>query len=166
MGFLANYTKNLLKINLLTKITTFVVAISLLLNIFHNFFLYFQNNSNHSLSNYFYLIPAGNAFLIAICVFFCIRFILIWSKKSKHIIFSQLFWFCGWIAIFIYHYCSKKYFPNIYYPNLSVLEENFLWSSHNLVLIFYTYFFLSPLKQISVFVVSLANTFKKSWDRF
>ena len=151
--FSENYKNVLINISLLSKITTFLIAIRLLIDIFHNAYLYLFYAEGALLKESLDLLLISNGFQILICLAFITRFIFLWSKESRFVWVSQITWLSGWLTIFAYGAVTNIYYPRNFF--FSGYSHYFLWSSEGLAVLLLIYLFLSPIKQIFILLFSL-----------
>ena len=110
----------------------------------------------------------ANAFHVLIIILFCSRFFLLFSKTKKSFWFENLFWFSSLITLYIWSvftlgtyygifeeffrtssnhvsfcmYCRNGIFPNAIFVN----------TSNSLEVLYFLYFFFSPIKRIFTFI--------------
>ena len=153
MKFIDSYKKVLTDTKLLSKITTFLIVIILLSEVFQNVYSYLYYAEKSWINENLTLIIISNGFPIIISVVFILRFTFLRFKESRFIWFSQVTWISGWFLILAYRLVTCIFYPNIYF--FSGYSDYFVWSSESLAFWLLVYLYLSPIKQISVFFFSL-----------
>lgn len=164
MKIIESYKRTLNNIRLLSKITSFLIAIFIFLEIFQSLYTYSFNLPESGLSNdvwrNFFL---SLAFQFLIAAIFTARFILLFFKNSKYIWFSQIIWIISWLSILAYHLTTRKVYFGSFFGEREfgcmdcMYYDTFLYVSEFLTVVLFGYLFLSPLKQILVFVYALGN---------
>jgi hypothetical protein len=161
MKFIESYENNLVKFRFISKISPFLIAIFIMLEIgdfFTNLQMnpaFFENNQNS--------VVLSLLFQTLIAILFISRFILLWFKKSKFIWLSQLVWLFSWLTILAYYFVTSK----IYYGTVSgnsefrcydcIYYDTFLHASTGLTITLIFYLFFSPIQQIIMLTASFLN---------
>ncbi len=161
MSFIESYKNNLVKVSLISKISSFLIAIFMMLEIgdfINKLRLYpeFLNNNLHEST-------ISLSFQTLIAILLIARFVLLWFKKPKFVWLSQLFWCFCWLAIIGYYAVTQiHYFSSIWGKReFSCMDcmyyDTFLYASTGLFLILNFYVFFSPIKQIIMLTASFFN---------
>jgi hypothetical protein len=158
MSFIESYENNLVKFRFISKISSFLIAIFIMLEIgdFTNkLLLYPEFLNNNSVESTISL-----SFQTLIAILFIARFVLIWFKKTKFVWLSQLVWLFGWLAIAGYYSVTQiHYFGSIWGKReFSCMDcmyyDTFLYASTGLFIVLSFYVFFSPIKQIIMLATS------------
>lgn len=163
MKIIESYKQTLNNTRFLSKITSFLIAIFLFSEIFQSFYSYFflaEKATKDEIWLHFLISTAIQLFLAAI---FSIRFILLWSKNPKYIWFSQIVWLTSWLSILAYNLVTRKVLFGSFLGErqFSCMDcmyfDTFIYASTLLTIVLLAYLFLSPLKQILIFIMVLGN---------
>jgi hypothetical protein len=161
VNFIESYKNNLVKFRLISQISSFLMAIFMMLEIgdfINKLRLYPEFLNNNLVESTISL-----SFQTTIAVLFTARFILLWFKKSKFVWFSQIVWLFSWLAIIGYYSVTQiHYFGSIWGKReFSCMDcmyyDTFLYASTGLFLALIFYIFFSPIKQIIMLTTSLFN---------
>ena len=159
-----NYTR------ILSKITSFLIVIFLLVEIFRSLCLYSFYAPQEWLNRSWTMIYFSLGFQLLITIIFATRFVFLWLKDSKFLWFSQIFWLIGWLSILAYDLISAKItFGSFFGFQANCMDcfyyDTFISASASLTVILFAYLFLSPIKQIIIFVSALMSKvfLKSSW---
>lgn len=174
MKTLESYKEILNNARFFSKVSTFLIAVFLLSEIFWSVNSYFsltEEEFNSSASWVWKMILIGIGFKAVITIIFLSRFILLSFKKTKFILISQIVWFLGFVTILFFKFFTTKYLygsfvKNDKFPCMDCFYyDTFLETSVFLTVILLAYLFLSPIKQIFIFLFALMSkekTVKKS----
>ncbi len=163
MKIIESYKRTLSNTRILPKITSFLIAIFIFSEIFQSLYTYSFNVPESGLSsdvwrNFFLSL----AFLLFIAAIFTARFVLLFLKDSKYIWFAQIAWIMSWLSILAYHLTTRKVYFGSFFGERDICMDcmyydTFLSASVFLTSVLLGYLYLSPLKQILVFIFALGN---------
>lgn len=158
MKFIEKYKQTLDNIRLLSKISSFLIAVIVFLEIFENLYTWTYLAETEWVNQYWNRIFLSFAFQFLMALIFTIRFILLWIKGTKFIWLSQIVWLSGWLTIYSYQLVTAKiYFGSFFGSRQSgcvdcMYYDTFLWASNGLFVMLFTYFLFSPIKQIMILI--------------
>jgi hypothetical protein len=161
MSFIESYKNNLVKFRLISKISSFLIAIFVVLEIgdFTNKLRLYPEFLNNNLVES----TISLSFQTTIAILFITRFILLWFKDSKYVWFSQLIWLITWLIILAYDGFTAKVRYGVFFGGSEngcvdcLYFDTFLYASTGLFLVLIFYFFFSPIKQIIMLTASFFN---------
>lgn len=168
MGFIETYKKVLLNesINYLSRITTILIVVALLTDILRDAYFYFLYAEKQWIDENLEFIVINKGFLTLICIVFFLRFVFLWFKESKFVWSSQITWLSGWLVILVYRLVTVIFYPSLFSFSDSFYSEYFVWSRESTAFWLLAYLYLSPIKQILVFIFSLLANNKKNYRAF
>lgn len=161
MKFIESYKIALNKTCLMSKISSFLIAVLLFSEIGRNLYIYLYLFENQWTPENWERAFISVFFQLIIVSIFSLRFVLLWFKSSKFVWYSQIVWLGGWLAIMAYKLTTSKIYFGSFFGSRSDLcidcfyYDTFLWTSSSLVVIFLAYLFFSPLKQIITLAASI-----------
>lgn len=154
MKFLKSYLQVLSNIRLLSKISSFLIAIITFFGTYEILYFSIFHSDRDWINENRSKVFISVTFQVFIAIIFTLRFIFLWFRNNKFIWFSQICWLIGWLAIFAYQLVTAKIlFGSFWGSRRDCMDcfysDTFLWvSSDTIVLIFIAYLFLSPIKQL------------------
>ena len=161
MKFIESYRNILTSARLFSKATSFLMAIFLMLEIFSSFYLYYFRAERNWLNDYWNNILVSLGFQTFISLTFLLRFALLNFKNCKFVWFAQFTWLLSWSSIIFYQLITSRILFGSFYGKreFSCVDcfyfDTFLWASDKLTVILIAYQFLSPIKQLLLFVSAL-----------
>jgi len=161
MSFSESYLQIFSGMRLLSKISSFLIAISIFLNIFEILYFSIFHHNRGWINENLNIIFISITFQIIIALIFTLRFVFLRFKRNKFIWFSQICWFIGWLTILSYQLVTAKVLFGSFLGGRQdcmdcFYSDTFLWLfSDYLVLLFLAYLFLSPIKQLLTLLFAL-----------
>lgn len=154
MTFTESYKQNLDKIRFLSKLSAFLIAVILLIEVSTNLYQFISWSKLDNVNENLFKFKIAHAFLIPITIIFIVRFFLLWFKSSKFIWFSLIAWLIGWLSIFIYYLVTQQMMFGSIFASVEmhcadcIYSLLFLWASKPIAILLYLYLLLSPIHQI------------------
>lgn len=163
MKFIESYRQNLINTRSFSKITSFLMVICLFVEISENLYLYFFHAEQNWINEYWSKIVISLSFQSFIAVVILIRFVLLCFRNPKFIWYAQFAWLISWSSIVFYHLATSKILFGSFFGKrkFSCMDcfyyDTFLWASASLTVILLFYEFISPIKQVIIFVSGLMS---------
>lgn len=172
MSYLQAYSKLLLDTRLLSKASSFLLAIFAIIeigNFVNRFYKYGVGKEWIEANGWQFCCYLGFVSLIALI--FAFRFVLLFQKSLKYVWATQILWLFGWLTISAYRLTTAKLLFGSFFVNRSdncmdcMYSDTFVGASTGLFLALSAYLFFSPIKQFFVLFYSLASYFKNKKSR-
>jgi hypothetical protein len=161
MVLVESYSKALQNTQLISKVSSFLIALLVFIEILY---LHFRLLNNQNLfSEILNDTVFGVLFLILIFSSFALRFTFLWLRNANYVLLTQFLWLFGWLAIFAYKLVTAKILFGSFWGRTSTgcldcfYSETFLIASKSLVVFLLAYLISSPIKQLAVFIYSFST---------